>query len=404
MPATGQILTLKKLDYESLPENRKYYEVKVKATDRDGESATIDLTIQVDNEEERPIPVIVQMRGADSHTVKENSTEDLGQYSAVPTGTEQTPALSLGGDDADQFTLGETGTLKFAAEDGPDYENPRGQPKSDDNINTYRVIVKGTVQDPNGNDKTGMTTVTVTVTDVDELGTLSGPDDTSIMEGTTDIPGTYTISGANEAMAMWTREGDDARHFMLDGSGASRMLKFSSSPNFEAPADANTDNIYMVTVKASYGGETEMVAVTVTVTDVEEEVEPSNVAPEFADATTTRSIAENTPAGTNIGAPVAANDSNSGDVLVYSLGGTDVASFGIDSSTGQLRTLAALDYEDKTTYTVVVRATDPAGLYDTIDVTINVTDVADTQWTRWTRWTRWTQWTRMTPTLPRVSR
>ena len=65
-------------------------------------------------------------------------------------------------------------------------------------------------------------------------------------------------------MATWTRAGADASHFMLDGSGASRMLKFRSSPNFEAPADADTDNIYMVTVKASYGGETEMVAVTVT--------------------------------------------------------------------------------------------------------------------------------------------
>ena len=79
-------------------------------------------------------------------------------------------------------------------------------------------------------------------------------------------------------------------------------------------------------------------------------------------------------ANTNIGAPVAATDAN-GDTLVYSLEGTDMASFGIVANTGQLTTLAALDFESKNAYTVVVKATDPAELSDTIDVTINVTDV-----------------------------
>ena len=101
-----------------------------------------------------------------------------------------------------------------------------------------------------------------------------------------------------------------------------------------------------------------------------------NVAPVFADETATRSIAENTAANANIGAPVAAIDPN-GDTLAYTLEGTDAASFRINESTGQLRTSAALDFETKRAYTVVVRATDPAGLYDTIDVTINVTDVDD---------------------------
>ena len=74
--------------------------------------------------------------------------------------------------------------------------------------------------------------------------------------------------------------------------------------------------------------------------------------------------------------PVAATDSN-GDTLTYTLEGTDAASFGIDSGTGQLSTSAALDYETKDTYSVVVKATDPAGLSGTIDVTINVTDVVE---------------------------
>ena len=264
VPATGQILTLKKLNHEI----KGSYNVKVTATDPSGEDDSIDLTINVTNVEEQPIPVTVQITGASSHSHEENSEEALGDYTAYVTGTDHTPTLSLDGPDADQFMLGRTETLKFKA--APDYENPRGQQKSDDNTNTYTVIVNGTVKDNNGNDVTGMITVTVKVTDVDELGTLEGMPSISYAEDRNDAVGEYTVSGANEAMATWTREGADASHFMLDGSGASRMLKFSSSPNFEAPADANTDNIYMVTVKASYGGETEMVAVTVTVTDVVE--------------------------------------------------------------------------------------------------------------------------------------
>ena len=72
----------------------------------------------------------------------------------------------------------------------------------------------------------------------------------------------------------------------------------------------------------------------------------ANVAPEFTSATTSRTVAENMVAGEDIGNPVAASDAN-GDALTYALSGTDAASFDIDPATGQLMTLAALDYETK---------------------------------------------------------
>ena len=78
--------------------------------------------------------------------------------------------------------------------------------------------------------------------------------------------------------------------------------------------------------------------------------------------------------GTNIGDVVAATDADS-NTLTYSLGGTDKASFGITSTTGQLQTSAALDYETKTSYSVTVSVTDGNGGSDSITVTINVTDV-----------------------------
>ena len=86
----------------------------------------------------------------------------------------------------------------------------------------------------------------------------------------------------------------------------------------------------------------------------------------------TRSIAENTAAETNIGTAVAATDQD-GDTLTYTLGGTDSASFDIVSTSGQLQTKAALDYETKNAYAVTVTVSDGT-LTDTIDITINVTN------------------------------
>ena len=77
----------------------------------------------------------------------------------------------------------------------------------------------------------------------------------------------------------------------------------------------------------------------------------------------TREVAENTPSGRNLGAPVAASDP--GDVLTYSLSGERAAAFDINRVTGQLSTKAKLDYEDDTNeYIVTVTATDPFGRPD----------------------------------------
>ena len=53
-------------------------------------------------------------------------------------------------------------------------------------------------------------------------------------------------------------------------SGASVMLMFSASPDYENAADADTDNTYMVTLTAKDGTNTDTHDVAVTVTNVEE--------------------------------------------------------------------------------------------------------------------------------------
>ena len=86
-----------------------------------------------------------------------------------------------------------------------------------------------------------------------------------------------------------------------------------------------------------------------------------------------RTIAENTPASANIGAPVAAEDPES-DALTYSLTGTDAAAFTIVETTGQIRVKDALDFETKDSYSVTVE------VHDRLDTVGNAsTAVDDTQ-------------------------
>ena len=152
-------------------------------------------------------------------------------------------------------------------------------------------------------------------------------------------------------------------------------MTFQTAPDHEAPADYNTDNRYELTVEASDGSVKGTLDVTVTVTDV-------NEPPEFSVETASCTIAENTTTGVAIGAPVTASDP---DTPAYTLGGTDANFFDIDTSSGQLRTKAALDYEVKNTYQISVSVRDgknaegnPDAADDaTITVTITVTNVEE---------------------------
>ena len=158
--------------------------------------------------------------------------------------------------------------------------------------------------------------------------------------------------------------GADADHFAIDAD--SGQLRTSGALDYES------QDSYAVTVIAADGaGLWAGLDVTITVTDVQE-------APAFSAASITRQVAENTAAGANIGDPVAATDSD-GDSLTYSLGSTAAdGHFTIDSSSGQLQTSGALDYESTDSYTVTVTATDGGGLSASIDVTIKVDDMEET--------------------------
>ena len=87
-------------------------------------------------------------------------------------------------------------------------------------------------------------------------------------ENGTSMVATYMALGRDAGSATWSLSGADAGDFSISNAG---VLTFSATPNYETPADANTDNIYMVTVEANDGTNTAMRAVTINVTNVDED-------------------------------------------------------------------------------------------------------------------------------------
>ena len=175
--------------------------------------------------------------------------------------------LTLMGPDAARFSLNSVGVLSF--KEKPDYEMPMDANRD----NVYMVTVRasdGTLHEDR--------MVMVTVIEVNEAPEIIGGGLVISGASSRDYPengmvpvGTYTASGPEAASARWTLEGDDASDFRFSSSsGMSTMLMFSSSPNYEMSRDADTDNTYMVTLKANDGENMDTYAVRVTVTNEKE--------------------------------------------------------------------------------------------------------------------------------------
>ena len=224
------------------------------------------------------------------------------------------------------------------------------------------------------------------------------------MENGTAAAANYMATDPEGKAITWTVLGStgddtfDVEDLKVTAKGGPRtMLAFKSAPNYEAPeggalADADADakgNIYTVRLRAAVNDaddtlstdgttiaptEMDFVTIMVGVTDVEE-------TPAFSDDSNTLTVDEHVKADTdvhrNVGSRVTAKDSDGEIYLTYSLSGTDAGYFTIVPATGQIKTMMKLDYETKNSFSVVVTATDPTDRSDTINITIEVDDVAE---------------------------
>ena len=259
----GHLMTKARLDYET----RNTYTVVVTADDGSGEAnatASITVTIEVKDLDEKPEILC----GWPGH-LRGDQRQLCGERARTPWRPTRPPGPAqiqcAGFWEATTPMTSRTRVLArprcSGSTDTPDYEAPADA----DGDNIYEL----TLEANDGTYKVSRT-LSVAVTNVDELGTLSGDASLTYAESRTDAVGTYEITGGDGSTIDWSLEGADAGELMLDGTGMSRTLVFGSAPDFETPADDGGDNSYMVTIKAEAGGEEEMVEVSITVTNDEE--------------------------------------------------------------------------------------------------------------------------------------
>ena len=311
--------------------DQKFFNVKVTVTDGNDQGVVV---------------------GPSSVDYPERATRAVATYTISDT-SQQTITWSLTGTDRDQFSIS-GGVLNFVSP--PDHDSPADK----DQNNVYSITVTAS----NAN-LTAAVNVLVTVTEHNYPPVVSGPTTPTFAENDTGTVATYSATDGDNDSITWSPGGTDGSYFDISNTGE---LTFKSPPDFEARAD----NTYEVTVQAYDGTNTVDYPVTVTVTNV-------NEAPTFPAGPHSRSVDENTEADQEIGLPIEATDVDANDSLTYSFGGgTDDISFDIVTTTGQLKTKAALDYETKSSYSVTVKARDAEGLDADIVVNIDVRDVNET--------------------------
>jgi hypothetical protein len=185
----------------------------------------------------------------------------------------------------------------------------------------------------------------------------------SVAENTTAI-GTVTATDADGDSLAYFLQGDDSSLVTLTGN----TLAFSAAPDFEAPADANSDNVYEVTVIVSDGSSKDAKDLEISVTNV-------NEGPQLI-VNSAYSVAENT---TTV---ATATVSDASTAVTFALSGADAAAMTIGESSGVIAFASAPDFENPTdvgadnVYNVTVSATDDAGS-NSADVAVTVTDVLE---------------------------
>ena len=374
------------------------YILRVRVSDPSTASATVNVIVRVTEVNEAPhfdedAPAVLRVReNADPDiTFGDDGTPvDADTYAVTDQdGGDTTFAYSVTGDDREVLAFDSSDILGFMADHKPDFEEK----------SSYSITV--VARSGTGFRRRSSTLdVTIEVVDTEDVGEVS----LSQRQPQEGIDVHATVSDPDGGVSIKRWEWERSSEITVDDTG---------TPSAECRDDPDTLGIEVVDGWTPIDGASSAVytpklvdvdrclRVTAVYTDnlddtgeratgvLEAPVQnsnPANAAPKFVDQDlnspgdqsdrTSRKVAENTEAGQSIGTPVSAFDDD-GELLIYTIGGADAEFFGMSRRNGQLKTEASLNYEARNSYSVVVTATDPSGAADSIQVTINVTDVHD---------------------------
>ena len=188
-----------------------------------------------------------------SFSIAEGSTA-IGTIAASDPDASSTLSYTISGTDSSKFSINaSSGAVAFLSP--PNFESP-----TDNGLdNTYNFTV--TVSDGS---LSSSQSIAVAVGNVNEAPSFSIASAQSYVENSD-----ATISvAANDPDASssltYTLSGTDASKFTISSSG---VLSFSSAPDYEAPSDSGSNNIFNVSVAVSDGVNSSSVALVISLTD-----------------------------------------------------------------------------------------------------------------------------------------
>ena len=344
-------------DFEAPQDSGKdnVYNVSVTANDGSNDSAAKAFVITVTDANDT-VPVITNTKL--SLSVGENTTAVTAI--TVTDSDSTTFTYTLGGTDSGLFSMAGN-TLRFIA--APDFEAPQDSGK--DNVYNVSVIAN------DGSNDSAAKVFVITVTGVnDEAPVITNRDIIPFIDENMITVTTITVTDADSSMFTYTLSGADSVLFSMAGN----TLRFIAAPDFEAPQDSGTDNIYNVSVTANDGdNDSAAAAFTVTVKNT------NDVIPRISNAATL-SVLEQTTAVTAI--TVADADSNA---FTYRIsGGEDRDFFGLTGAnlafTSPPSFLNPRDANGDNVYRVTVVVSD--GVNDSVPMAfaITVTASAGPRW------------------------
>ncbi|WP_211941773.1 cadherin domain-containing protein [Cylindrospermopsis raciborskii] len=328
------------------------YSVTVTATDGGGLTTTQAVTVNVTDVPEVGNPPVIT--SSSTFFVAENSTQVGTIIATDADGNTLTYSIS-GGADRSLFTINaNTGALSFV--NAPNFEVPTDVGTN----NVYNLQIQVT----DGNNPVTQDLI-INVTNVNETPTDLTLSATSIAEnqGIGTVVGNFSTTDPDA--------GNTFTYSLVTGTGSIDNSSFTIVGNqlrTAAAFDFETKNSYSIRVRSTdQGGQFFEKQLTINVTNV-------NEAPTFANPTATFNTPENS---TNVGTIDPATDPDGGDILNYTLSGTDATKFNFNTITRALSFKTPPDFEapGSNTYSLTITATDVRGLNATQTVTVNVTNV-----------------------------
>jgi len=166
---------------------------------------------------------------------------------------------------------GTYGTFTFDANGKFTYELDSDNPAVAGLGKGEALIEKATYKISDGHGGTDVGYFSLVINGRNDAPVITSSTNVEVVENSTDtgLKVTATDADVNDTLTYGIVDGGDSELFTIDP--VTGKLSFVTAPDFENPTDANGDNSYQVTVSASDGHKTTVSAVSVAVTDVNEQ-------------------------------------------------------------------------------------------------------------------------------------